>query len=67
MRWSTPSWRPSCAGGSELLRQLYQDHLDLRSERETCLEEVLDAEGMPRGSVESGHRRALQTVFGGSR
>lgn len=50
--------------GRELLRQLYQDHLELRALREVRLADVVDAEGVPRGSVEAGHERALTTIFG---
>ena len=50
--------------GRELLRLLYQDHLDLRAEREQRLEKVLDADGVSRPSVEAGHTRALTTIFG---
>ncbi len=50
--------------GRELLRQLYQDHLDLRSDREARLQQVVGAEGVARRSVETGHARALVTVFG---
>jgi len=50
--------------GRELLRQLYQDHLDLRAQRERRLTVVADADGLPRTSVEPGHHRALATVFG---
>ncbi len=50
--------------GRELVRQLMQDHLELRSQREQRLQEVLDAEQVTRGSVETGHTRALPTVFG---
>ncbi|MGH9154142.1 MAG: ISKra4 family transposase [Acidimicrobiales bacterium] len=50
--------------GRELLRLLYQDHLDLRAEREPRLEAVVDAEGTDRPSVETGHARRLTTVFG---
>jgi hypothetical protein len=50
--------------GRELLRQLYQDHLDLRSEHEVRLGAVTDAAGVARGSVESGHGRTLTTIFG---
>jgi hypothetical protein len=50
--------------GRELLRLLYQDHLDLRAERERRLVEVADAEGLDRPSVEAGHERTLTTVFG---
>ena len=49
--------------GWELLRQLYQDHLALRAEREVVLEEVNGSDG-----VERTHRReqerALMSVFG---
>jgi hypothetical protein len=48
----------------ELVRQLYQDHLDLRAVREQRLDDVVDAEGSRRASVESGHVRPLQTIFG---
>lgn len=48
----------------ELMRQLFQDHLDLRAQREQRLREVTDAEQVARGSVETGHTRALTTVFG---
>ena len=34
--------------GRELLRQLYQDHLDLRAEREGRLAVVVDTDGVPR-------------------
>jgi len=50
--------------GAELLRQLFQDHLDVRAGREQRAEAVLDAEGLRHGAVETGHARALQTVFG---
>jgi len=52
------------AQGRELLRLLYQDHLDLRAEREPRLDAVVDAEGTGRPSVETGHARTLTTVFG---
>jgi hypothetical protein len=48
----------------ELVRLLYQDHLDLRAVREQRRDDVIDAEGNRRGSVETGHVRPLQTVFG---
>jgi len=48
----------------ELFRLLLQDHLDLRAGRETRLQEVLDAHGVPRGNAEAGHTRGLDTVFG---
>ncbi len=52
------------ARSRELFRQLMQDHLDLRAQRERRLREVTDAEQVTRGSVEAGHARALTTVFG---
>jgi hypothetical protein len=52
------------AQGRQLLRQLMQDHLELRTLREQRLPKVLDAQQVARGSVETGHTRALTTVFG---
>jgi hypothetical protein len=48
----------------ELFRRLFQDHLVVRAQREERLGEVVDAKGIPRPSVETGHHRALATVFG---
>ena len=48
----------------DLIRQLYQDHLDLRAVREQRLDEVIDAGGAGHRSIEAGHVRPLQTVFG---
>jgi hypothetical protein len=50
--------------GRELLRVLFQDHLDLRADREQRLERVTDSAGVARGTVEHDHRRPLGTVFG---
>ena len=50
--------------GRELLRQLYQDHLDLRAQRECRLTAVTDAAGVAHHRVEAGHQRILATVFG---
>ena len=44
----------------DLVRQLYQDHLDLRAAREERLGEVLDAEGTGRPSVEVRGQFALE-------
>ena len=41
-----------------------QDHLELRAQREQRLPEVTDAGQVARGAVETGHTRALTTVFG---
>jgi hypothetical protein len=52
------------ADGRELLRQLFQDHLDLRAGREPTLAGVVDADQVPRERVEAGRVRTLATVFG---
>jgi len=49
--------------GRELLRLLFQDHVDLRAVRESRLE-VADADGACRTRVEAGHDRGLATIFG---
>lgn len=48
----------------EVFRLLLQDHLDLRSDREERVKEVVDCEGVRRARVETGHARSLHTVFG---
>jgi len=50
--------------GRELLRRLLDDHLALRARHEQRLEQVVGDEGVTRGRVETGHLRALETVFG---
>jgi hypothetical protein len=58
------------AAGRDLLRQLLQDHLDLRAHREEdqvragARPVVLGPEGEPRPWREPGHARWLATVFG---
>jgi hypothetical protein len=52
------------ARARELTRLLYQDHLDLRAAREQRLEEVAGTDGVTRTRSETGHQRALATVFG---
>lgn len=52
------------AHSAELFRRLSQDHVDLRAEREQRLEELADAKGVGRPSVEAGHARTLAMVFG---
>jgi hypothetical protein len=52
------------ARGRELLRRMAQDHLDLRALREERLGGVRDDEHVERTRVETGHARALETVFG---
>lgn len=51
------------ARGRELLRLLFQDHVDLRALREGRLE-VADVNGTCRTRVETGHDRGLATIFG---
>jgi len=48
----------------ELMRQLYQDHADVRAVREERRDDVAGAGGTARSRVEKGHRRTLVTVFG---
>jgi hypothetical protein len=55
--------------GRELLRQLLQDHLDLRQVREERAVRarpapVAGADGVVRRAVETGHRRLLASIFG---
>jgi hypothetical protein len=52
------------AKAREAVRQLYQDHLDLRAQRERPLKAVASASGAVHGAVETGHERSLATVFG---
>ena len=49
--------------GRSLLRQLLQDHLELRALREQRLQQVVGADGVRRGNVEV-QERALGTIFG---
>jgi hypothetical protein len=48
----------------EVICQLFQDHVDLRAEREERLGNVSGDQGVAHGTVEAGHQRALATVFG---
>ena len=50
--------------GRELIRQLYQDHLDLRAATEQRLGAVVYAKNTLRRAVEAGHARSLETIFG---
>lgn len=50
-------------GGREVLRQLLQDHLELRAEREERLEQVQGADGVERRQRRE-HERKLMTVLG---
>jgi hypothetical protein len=46
------------------LRQLLQDHFDLRALKEVRLKGVVDANGVARGAVERDHERPLATIVG---
>jgi hypothetical protein len=50
--------------GRELLRQLLQDHLDLRAVREVRLAAVVGEDAVTRTHAERDHERVLSTVFG---
>src|SRR6266545_3660628 len=55
--------------GRDLLRQLFQDHLDLRQLREEHAVRahpapVTGPDGVARRAVETGHRRLLASIFG---
>jgi len=50
--------------GRELLRCLFQDHLDLRTAREVRHAAVTGADAVVRRTVEPDHDRALSSVFG---
>lgn len=50
--------------GRELLRQLFQDHADLRAVREERMPEVTGTDGVERTRTERGHARTLTTKFG---
>jgi hypothetical protein len=50
--------------GRELLRLLFQDRMELRARREARLGEVVSCAGAAHRAVESGHERALATIFG---
>jgi len=50
--------------GRDIIRQMYQDHLEARAREEERIAEVRDAEGMPHRAIEHDHERSLTTVFG---
>jgi len=50
--------------GREMLRQMMQNHLDLRAVREERLAVVVGDDGVARTYAEHGHQRLLCTVFG---
>ena len=52
------------ADARELFRQLLEDHLELRAEREARIDDVVGSDGVRRTRVERGHERPLGTLFG---
>jgi hypothetical protein len=50
--------------GRELLRSLLEDKLELRALREPRVDQVVDAAGVERRTVERDHSRPLASVFG---
>ncbi|MDA8336334.1 MAG: ISKra4 family transposase [Peptococcaceae bacterium] len=52
------------AQGRELMRVLFQDHLNLRTVCESGIEGIVDAQGVPRKTIERNKKRTLTTVFG---
>ena len=48
----------------EVIRQLFQDHLDLRAKNEERRGDVVAAGGAPHRAVEADHERPLSTIFG---
>jgi hypothetical protein len=50
--------------GFDLLRQVLQDHFDLRAAREERALTPVGSDGRPRPYLEAGHARPLHTIFG---
>jgi hypothetical protein len=50
--------------GREVMRQMLQDHMDLRSIREPRRSQVTGIDRVARRRIEPGHERRLATVFG---
>ena len=48
----------------EVIRQLYQDHLDLRTANEERLDDIVSVAGAPHRAIETDHARPLSTIFG---
>ncbi|HET6951310.1 MAG TPA: ISKra4 family transposase [Acidimicrobiales bacterium] len=48
----------------KVICRLYQDHLEVRAQRERRLSAVVDADGVVRERAEVGRERGLATVFG---
>ena len=52
------------AESNQLMRMLFQDHLELRADREPRIQGIIDAQGIPRNSVEYNAKRTLTMRFG---
>jgi hypothetical protein len=52
------------ADGRELMRVLFQDHLNLRTVCEPKIESIVDTQGVPRNTIERNKKRTLTSVFG---
>lgn len=50
--------------GMEVLKQMLQDHLNLRSEREEKAKAVVGVDGICRDSIKLGQKRQLESIFG---
>jgi hypothetical protein len=50
--------------GREILRQLYQDHLDLRASKEQKVEKIQGSDGQYRNHRREGETRKLRVIFG---
>ena len=50
--------------GRELIRQLFQDHLELRARNEERRGDVVSSSGVAHRAVEHDHERALSSIFG---
>jgi len=50
--------------GTELLRQIFQAHLDIRANEEVEMESVRGADGLERNHCKPGCERPLMTLFG---
>src|SRR3990172_11858028 len=50
--------------GRDLLRRLFQDHVDLRAAKEPKRLAVVGSEGAARQAVVEGEERPLDTIFG---
>ena len=62
MEGEVESWLQQA--GTELLRRLFQAHLDWRAAKEQAQVEVIGSESEPRPHRRQGEQRQLETLFG---